>query len=815
VKGLEISLVIPDIWQQEAVRALREGKDVVVDAPTGAGKTYIFELLYPALRGQAVFTVPTRALANDKLAEWQARGWDAGIATGDIALRLDAKVVVATLETQKGRLLRGEIATLPKLLVIDEYQMLSDPVRGVNYELAVALAPRETTQLLLLSGSVANPQDIVDWLLRIGRDAVLVSHKERPVPLDEIDLFGLPESGAGRVSGFWPKLIARALRADLGPILVFAPRRNAAEELAQSLASALPADEGLALSAEQSILAGGKLSHMLKSRVAYHHSGMSYALRAGVVEPLAKNGHLRAVVATMGLAAGINFSMRSVLVTDTRYLAGNFEREVQPDELLQMFGRAGRRGLDERGYVLTTERHPRMHNARARRLKRVNFLDWPALLAVMRRAADEGVEPFRAALEFDQRLFTAHPIALGVEHSLGTGEMPCGLCVDMERARFARRGVVEMLNSVNAWELMPNEEQTTLGELLIRDGERWRPALGMARTLDGIGFGNLCKLSGGREKTYGRELPVAMLLPDEADKIAPVKWLRKLLRARTISREKFEREVLSQFPKLTGGGEVRELFTRDNLLVARLDFSKISTPAFRDSHGKALRDPPRRENLPEPCRGCPELTRYCCVVEIEPSPAHAWRRLGLVDAQGFPTPRGIIFSFFNNGEGLAVAAALEDETYPIDELVFDLANLRAGLRFSENESPFSGRLGAICQKAFERADYPGFLEMGVPLGYGAGAAEVVRELIEHRTARHKLLTQSLRPGDIERAMAEWRSLLRHIALAPDLENARWRALQSAAARFVEEQLAANVLQLPALLPAHQQRREPRAHSIFP
>src|SRR5207302_15905 len=162
-------------WQQEAVRALREGKDVIVDAPTGAGKTYIFELLYPSLRGQAVFTVPTRALANDKLAEWQACGWDAGIATGDIALRLDAKVIVATLETQKGKFLRGEMSSLPRLLVIDEYQMLSDPVRGVNYELAIALAPRETTQLLLLSGSVANPHDVADWLRRIGRNAVLIS----------------------------------------------------------------------------------------------------------------------------------------------------------------------------------------------------------------------------------------------------------------------------------------------------------------------------------------------------------------------------------------------------------------------------------------------------------------------------------------------------------------------------------------------------------------------------------------------------------------------------------------------------------------
>src|SRR6187399_3407577 len=191
---------------------LRQGygeTSVVVQAPTGLGKTYIFELLYPNLKTQAVFTVPTRALANDKLSEWRAHGWDVGISTGDVALNLDAKVVVATLETQRGRFLRGEG---PGLLVMDEFQMLGDPMRGVHYELAVALAPK-TTQLLFLSGSVANPHDVVAWLQRIGRDAVLIEHKTRPVPLEETDLGNLPDSqfvqsrSPSRTGGsFWPRM---------------------------------------------------------------------------------------------------------------------------------------------------------------------------------------------------------------------------------------------------------------------------------------------------------------------------------------------------------------------------------------------------------------------------------------------------------------------------------------------------------------------------------------------------------------------------------------------------------------------------------
>jgi len=804
VKGLEINLVLPDAWQHEAVQALRQGRDVVVDAPTGAGKTFIFELLQPTLRGQAVFTVPTRALANDKLAEWRQRGWDVGIATGDLALRLDARVVVATLETQKGRLLRGDG---PRLLVVDEYQMLADPIRGVNYELSMALAP-PGTQLLLLSGSVSNPHDVVEWLRRIGRDAVLVSHKGRPVPLTDVDLIGLPDAGTGHIAGFWPRLIAKALRADLGPILVFAPRRNAAEELAMTLAAALPPDAPLALSREQENLAGSRLSKMLAARVAYHHSGMSYAVRAGIVEPLAKNGHLRVVVATMGLAAGINFSMRSVVVTDTRYMAGNFEREVQPDELLQMFGRAGRRGLDESGYVLSTPRQPRIHDGRARRLKRVDFVDWPALIAVMRLAAQRGENPFAAALDFNRRLFTTQPVPLGIEHCLETGPMPCSLGVDAERARFARRGVTEMLNGRGEWEPLTDPAPCALGELLLRDGDRWKPALQTAASLDGLGFGNPVKLRPGHNWIYGREFPLATIPPDAPDHVHPVKWLRKLLHKREMTRATFDTEVLAQLPTLTGGGLLHELQTRGPLLAARVDYSALPAKGSRDSHGAFLRDPPTRENLPEPCRDCPELDRYCRPCTIAVSPAFAWRRLGLIEPGGTPTERGILFSFFNNGEGLAVAAAIEDGTYPIDDLLFDLANLRAGHRFAEDESPFGGRLGALCQQVYERADHPGYLDMGVPVNYGAGASEVVRGIVEHGSSRQKLLTNSLRPGDIERALVEWRSLVRHIALAPDHPNPRWTALKVACAKYAESPSANAILQLPALLPAHTQRRIP-------
>jgi tRNA A37 threonylcarbamoyladenosine biosynthesis protein TsaE len=834
--GFGAGLIIPDLWQQEAVRALQQGKDVVVQAPTGSGKTYIFELLYPNLKTQAVFTVPTRALANDKLSEWRARGWDVGISTGDVALNLDAKVVVATLETQRGRFLRGEG---PGLLVMDEFQMLGDPMRGVHYELAVALAPK-TTQLLFLSGSVANPRDVVAWLQRIGRHAVLIEHKTRPVPLEETDLGHLPDSQFVQSRSFWPRMIGRAMRADLAPVLVFAPRRAAAEQIAQSIASALPVRDPLRLSPAQEATAGKSLTKLLRNRVAYHHSGLSYAARAGVVESLAKAGQLNVVVATMGLAAGINFSMRSVIVTDRRYFAGNFERQVEADELLQMFGRAGRRGLDEVGHALYTNDLPRLSDTKARQLKRATQVDWPSLISVMHAAKQRGVEPFAAAVELTHSLFSEQRVPLGVEHSLETGPRPCGLWVTDERARFVRRGMIEMLNSREEWEAKPAAESATLGRAFVRENDRWRRALTVPRMLERIGTGNLCRLR--EQHHYGRELPVATVLA--SGKAALAKWLRRKLkekgnvqrptpnaqrpmrtragrnvqrstpnsdksradaqhpmRMRVLSREEFESELRPLLPDLVKPGTIVDWIMRGNLMSIRLDYADVPVNAYIDSAGKALIDPPERENLPDVCRTCDQL-EHDKTVAIVNSPTYAWRHLGLVEPDGTPTQRGMIFSFFHGGEGLAVAVALEDETYPIDELVFDLANIRAGPRFAGEDSPMGGRLGILCQRVYRRADYPGYLTMGVPMQYGAGASEVVRALVANPRSKHKLTNELLRHGDIERALVEWRSILRHIVLAPDYPLSRWTELKAAAKELLDKTASpTSAVDLTTLVPS--------------
>ena len=885
-EGLPVlnQVVVPDIWQQQAVSALRQGKDVVVHAPTGAGKTLIFELWsnQGKKHGQAIYTVPTRALANDKLAEWRARGWEVGIATGDLAENLDAPIIVATLETQKRRLI--------------EYQMLGDPDRGLNYELAIALAP-PTTQLLLLSGSVANPHDLVKWLRRLGREAVLIKHDQRPVPLEEVQANNLNFHLPSEIRGYWPRLVAKALAEDLGPILIFAPRRQAAESLAAELARYLPTPNPLQLGPEQKLLAGEHLAKLLKSRLAYHHSGLSYGARAGVIEPLAKAGQLRVVVATMGLAAGINFSLRSVALAGDSYRRDYIEQPLKADEILQMFGRAGRRGIDEMGFVLVSANEIRMRDGYPCHLSRSGMVDWSALLGLMSAAADR--PPFAEAVRVQERLFTTKPIFLGVEESMKHPDTPCGLPTDAERARHVRRRVREMLNSRGEWEPYPKPTEKPLRDIVMMErphlephtsppcgasagrgappmipenggalaathephphppsghplplggGEGWgegvarqlrgamrasssegslpegecnptenprpgtqrlkmRSILAEPAALEKFGTGTLCVLSESEEgKIYGRAFTVADKLHN--DRVVLAKWVRRLIgwngRQAPLALWKEKIGPLLEKKLTQQKSPVVRFTNHPQKIVAQVSLAELTMRVPVDSYGVALWKPPEREVLPADCARCPHVPA-CRQLSAATGTALLWRRLGLVDDLGVPTRRGRVVSFFQQGDGLAITTALEDESYPLDELIYDLANLDAGFRFCGEENRWAGRLAMVCHERFGLQSIPGYLENGVPPKYGSGAEQVVATIHKDPLAKQAWVTELLGPGDIDRVIIEWRSLLRQIAHAPGLEWPRWHALQKMAKGILRETESPTLTRLPPL-EYHQTRR---------
>jgi superfamily II DNA/RNA helicase len=767
LSALHVPLDLPDLWQQEAVGHLKEGYDVVIDAPTGAGKTRVFELFFKSPEaqrlGQAVYTVPTRALANDKWSEWKKLGWNVGIATGDVAENLAAPVVVATLETQRERILTGNA---PDLLVLDEYQMISDPNRGLNYEMAMALPP-PSTRLLLLSGSVRNPTEIVEWLKRLGRRVHLIQVKNRPVPLDDFSIENLPRVPS-HIHGYWPRIAAGAVLGGLTPLLIFAPRRREAEKMAQQIAAALTVESPLSIPQADQAMLGRDLTRLLQKRVAYHHSGLPYSARSKWIEPLGKEGKLDVIVATTGLAAGINFSVKAVMVSSTTYGDGRFQRELRADELLQMFGRAGRRGIDEEGFVLVGNDTPRLMDAAPRQLRRVNQIDWPTLLRVMEEGGESDATPIARAVKLCERLFSRQSISPLLEDSLKQNSIN-------QRYEPTR---VEYFGSDQIWHPQKSARlaQVHLSECLIWHRERWIPALKSPASLDFFPTGRPCKIGKGADFAYAKEVPVARV---SNAAWLPLPWIQKKLglgKKESFTLQALEQTVMPLLAPEWAPARFHQLQQHGNNLMAQLALDAIPTKATIMPNDTALLQAPTRRVDVSEIADTPS--------EFDPprgSPAFIWKKLGLVDNAGVPTARGRVFSRFQNGEGLMIAAALEDPAYPVEDIVKHLANLRGGPRFTDFADGPSLRLATSARELYGHVDYEGYLVAGLCPGFGEGTWEALEIYNTEGLKTLQKETESIRRGDLERANLEWKSLLRHILHASNPSAPRWAEFQSAAA----------------------------------
>ncbi|WP_141735330.1 DEAD/DEAH box helicase [Oligoflexus tunisiensis] len=376
-----------DPWQKEAFDALLNGEHVIVDAPTTAGKTRVveafFEIHIDQPRFRAAYTTPVKSLSNDKLREFSDKFGkeNVGIATGDIKENLGAPIVVATLESYRNSLLGVEPDLGRTLVVFDEYHFMQDSSRGSAWEEAIILTP-PTCQLLLLSASVDNAEQFCAWITAIsGRPCRLIQTRERPVPLVDLIFFREQWLLVSEVEDILPKKsptpsrfplehseIGRRLKSipalGLTPCIIYAGRRAACESMAIELCKQLePLSREEAQRIRELIENDPDVEEPMKFitmnlrrlllvyGVAWHHSGMApYARRA--IENLVKNGQLRFCVATMGLSIGINFSVRSTLISDYTRPGETGFTTYASSEVLQMLGRAGRRGKDVVGFSL-------------------------------------------------------------------------------------------------------------------------------------------------------------------------------------------------------------------------------------------------------------------------------------------------------------------------------------------------------------------------------------------------------------------------------------------------------------------------------
>jgi helicase len=376
--------------QAAAVDAgVTDGRSLVASVPTASGKTLVAELaMLSAIDrgGTALYVVPLRALASEKRAtfeRWEAFGVDIGVATGNYESSGEwlssCDLVVATSE-KVDSLVRNGAPWLDDLtcVVADEIHLVDDPERGPTLEVTLAKLRRLNAdlQVVALSATVDNADEVAAWL-----DAELVASTWRPIDLRTGVHYGDAISFAdgsqrevpvGRNRRPTAALVDDALGED-GSSLVFVNSRRNAEAAARRLTDVtethLDSDERDALDAvadEVAAVSDTETSEDLAAAVrrgaAFHHAGLAADHRE-LVEDAFRDRLLKAICATPTLAAGVNTPSRRVIVRDWRRYDGEFGgmKPLDTLEVHQMFGRAGRPGLDPYGEaVLLADDHDTM-----------------------------------------------------------------------------------------------------------------------------------------------------------------------------------------------------------------------------------------------------------------------------------------------------------------------------------------------------------------------------------------------------------------------------------------------------------------------
>ena len=393
-----------DDFQLEAIDALNQGHSVVVSAPTGSGKTLVGEYaIYRAIaHGQKVFyTTPLKALSNQKLRDFRQQfGADnVGLMTGDLSVNREASIVVMTTEIFRNMLYaeadeHDDPLADVEAVVLDECHYMNDSQRGTVWEESIIHCP-PPVQLVALSATVANAGQLTDWIERVHGPTRLVLSDFRPVPLQ----FGfcsakglhplLNDKGTGlhpnckvwrapkghKRKGRSPRppqpepppisfVVAQMAVREMLPAIYFIFSRRGCDKAVRDLGV-----QCLVAEAEQSrirerlnayaasnpeAVRDGLHADALLRGIAAHHAGVLPAWKE-LIEELFQQGLVKVVFATVTLAAGINMPARSTVIAALSKRTERGHRPLMASEFLQMAGRAGRRGLDSRGYVVAVQ----------------------------------------------------------------------------------------------------------------------------------------------------------------------------------------------------------------------------------------------------------------------------------------------------------------------------------------------------------------------------------------------------------------------------------------------------------------------------
>lgn len=337
--------------QETAILELFEEKNVILNTPTGSGKSLVAAALHfkGLVQGQrSVYTCPIKALVNEKwLALCREFGPEnVGLSTGDASVNRDAPILCCTAEILSNIALREGPQANVQDVIMDEFHYYADRERGVAWQVPLLTLPQ--ARFLVMSATLGDTAFFEEELTRLnGRPTVTVASKERPVPLEfaysELPLATTLESlvAQGRAPVYvvhFTQLEAAQSAQDFTSINVCTREEKAA--IGNTL-------EGFKFSSPY----GPEIRKWLKHGIGLHHAGLLPKYRV-LVEQLAQKGLLKIICGTDTLGVGINIPIRTVLFSKLCKYDGEKTAILSARDFHQIAGRAGRKGFDERGWVV-------------------------------------------------------------------------------------------------------------------------------------------------------------------------------------------------------------------------------------------------------------------------------------------------------------------------------------------------------------------------------------------------------------------------------------------------------------------------------
>lgn len=352
--------------QEEAILEITSGNNVILNTPTGSGKSLVaMAACFAALSygERAYYTAPIKALVSEKfLSLCRVFGPEnVGMMTGDATVNPDAQIICCTAEILSNLALRqGQDADL-EWVIMDEFHFYSDRERGVAWQIPLLTLPH--ARFLLMSATLGDTEFFLNELSRLtSADSKLVTSDERPVPLDY-----------SYVETPFHETIIDLLNSGKAPVYVVHFSQRAASEQAQRLTSLdfLNKEQKITLKDELKGFRfdspfGRELARFIPHGIGVHHAGMLPKYRL-LVEKLAQKGLLKVICGTDTLGVGINIPLRSVLFTQLCKFDGDKVKILSVRDFHQIAGRAGRRGYDTQGSVVVQAPEHVVENLIARR----------------------------------------------------------------------------------------------------------------------------------------------------------------------------------------------------------------------------------------------------------------------------------------------------------------------------------------------------------------------------------------------------------------------------------------------------------------